>query len=241
MEQEIEGSGWALNDHRRLRAAIVVMALLAAVAGCLLWTYWPRMVNARSTGQQAGAASPIPGNVRTYTLTQVTTWRTDLGESRMETQWWYQAPDRVRIEATKTGPGLTGEVHRVTVSDGVNTWEYDSGLELLQSHRSEPGLTIAPVVAEKGRKLESATLDGLLRLESACYSPSLKGTESVAGRPAYVLDLGPTRCPSNAAPEMNGRLVMWVDKESFFLLKWESYSPTDDNQVVGSLETTAIQ
>ena len=72
--------------------------------------------------------------------------------------------------------------------------------------------------------------------------PALKvtGKATIAGRATYVIDLGPTKCPSASVPEMNGRLVVWIDQETFFVLKQEQHRLADD-QIFTMHEVTQIQ
>ena len=56
-----------------------------------------------------------------------------------------------------------------------------------------------------------------------------------------MIDLGLPNRFSNSAPEVNnGRRIIGVDKETFFLLKAVQYSPTDGS-VVWTMEVTDIQ
>lgn len=213
-----------------------VAALLLAVTGSLVWTVWPHPVGAQEIVQQARAAqaAPVLADVHTFALTQAMTRRTHRGEERTETRWWFQAPDRWRSETISTGSDHP--VRSMIVNDGVDTWSYNPAQNSVRIHRSRPDQPFGPAPAAG----ENASLEGLLLQESTCYNPRLQGTESVAGRSAYVVDLGPSQCPSSSAPEVNGRRVIWVDKESFFLLKSVTYSQAGDG-VVAAMETTAIQ
>jgi len=78
-----------------------------------------------------------------------------------------------------------------------------------------------------------ATSSEAVRTQLArCYHPQLQGKATVAGRQTWVLDLGPTACspgvtldPSGTMtplaplpPAAQGRTLLWIDTETFFLL-----------------------
>jgi outer membrane lipoprotein-sorting protein len=68
-------------------------------------------------------------------------------------------------------------------------------------------------------------LSSLLEQASSCYSPRLLGSERVAGRDTYVVDLGASRCPPTTTSMGAGsepepvEWAVWVDKETFLILK----------------------
>ena len=50
---------------------------------------------------------------------------------------------------------------------------------------------------------------------------NLSDVETVAGRPAYAIDLGENNCVSASAPHLDARHTVWVDKETAFILRYE--------------------
>src|SRR5581483_6634523 len=56
----------------------------------------------------------------------------------------------------------------------------------------------------------------------------------------YKVYLGPAKCRSASAPELNGPHTIWLDKETFFVLKSEIRAVNSD-QLTSSMEVTHIQ
>ncbi|MGI8691012.1 MAG: hypothetical protein ACR2M3_20725 [Thermomicrobiales bacterium] len=104
-----------------------------------------------------------------------------------------------------------------------------------------------------GQPLPPGSVAQLLDQASRCYHPQLEGETTVAGRAAYVINLGPSSCsfgyeikPSGTvvpgptqSPEKQGRNSIWIDKETFFLLKSERYAP--DGTLLMRREATEVQ
>lgn len=128
-----------------------------------------------------------------------------------------------------------------SASDGTTEWSYSPfGSETeVQIGALPPGATTPlflpiqlPTGAQPGQ-------DVTYNAPRGCYHPKLAGEATVAGRAAYVIDLGPYLCPSSftiytngtrvpgpiTPPEQQGRHTMWIDKETFFFLKSENYNP----------------
>ena len=82
-----------------------------------------------------------------------------------------------------------------------------------------------------------------LQSASECATPERRADETVAGRATYVIDLGPSTCPSASMPETNGRRVIWVDKETFFVLKAIQYDgrPGREGELYSTTEVTSVE
>lgn len=244
----------------RLAAGLAVAALLIVVlAGVYFWATQPPPVSAQEIIQKAQtAASALEASgIRSFAITETMTSRpvnerinkmegfSGAETIRSETRRWYQAPGHWRIESAGAvfapdGTELPGRSWRqISVSDGSSIWDYDQVNNLVTINPYSPDIYggkggLSPFSEEAG------DLNALLQQASTCSDPKVTGSATVAGRPTYVIDLGPSRCPSASAPEMNGRQVIWVDKETFFVLKSVLYSPTDD-QPIAVNEVTSIQ
>lgn len=234
-------------------AAVLVLAFAGLVTGVVR----PQTVSAQEVLDKARAASAdtAAGGVRSFVLTEVTRSRptarrkaesgyTGEEQLRTESTQWYAAPDRWRVETTGTvtrpdGQELADGAWRlVNVSDGTDRWHYDPLHKSGQVQRLDPGMDGKGGVARFGQ--DASDLDTVLERASTCGTPALRGTETVAGRSAYVIDLGASKCPSASAPELNGPSTIWVDKETFFVLKVVQYSGTD-GQLLSTTEVTSIQ
>lgn len=216
----------------------------------------PSPVSAQGIIEKAYTAANLPstGSVQSFTLTEIQraapanarqNTQSDLrGDEQIlsETKRWYEAPNRWRVENQQTVVAADGKeishYNSVEVSDGTDIWRYDPGRNTVIINRFDPAINAKGSVALFGQN--AGILNDLLKQAATCYEPKVTGSASVAGRKTYVIDLGPTKCPSASAPEMNGRLVIWIDMETFFVLKQELYS-TEGSQLIMSSEVTQVQ
>jgi len=245
--------------HWRLAAGLAVAALLiAALVGAYFWATQPPPVSAQEIIRkaQATANSLDASGIHSFAMTETMTSR-PVNERvnkmegfsgnetiRSETRRWYEAPNRWRTESSGAviAPGgreLPGRSwQQMSISDGRSIWDYDAVNNFVTINAYSPDRGGKGGISPFGGGVNG--LNALLQQASTCYAPRLQGSETIAGRLTHVIDLGATKCPSASAPEMNGRQVIWVDKETFFVLKSVLYSPTDDQPVVTN-EVTSIQ
>ena len=247
----------SLTLTRRWSLAGLAMAgvLVIVLVGFYLWMGRPQPVSAQEIVQRAQASvrSPTATGVQSFVLTQ--TQRTapiprmkamlGLKDDEVilsETRRWYQAPNRWRNEfqqkiVTPDGKEASHSTF-VLVSDGADVWQYNSEGNNVIVNRLEPDMNGKDQISLFGRDI--GDLNALFQQASTCFDPKVTGSAIMAGRAAYVIDLGPTKCPSASAAEMNGRQVIWVDKETFFVLKQELHS-IDSDQIIMTSEVTQIQ
>ncbi len=177
--------------------------------------------------------------------------RMDTTPVRILTRLWYASPMRWRIERSYlTPPAQPALVSaflpspNVSVRNGHTWWGYDAvrHTATVRSVASvqdmfpggpplwfETGALESPVPDSAARNLRA-----FLKYVAACdrpkgvlvSAPVLAGRDSVAGHAAYVIDFGDKPCgwTSASAPEAMGRRLMWVDQQTFFLLKLVRYS-----------------
>jgi len=97
---------------------------------------------------------------------------------------WYQAPDKWR---TESGSGQDDSDPTVEVSNDGSVWYYFSvgkmpghvNIQLRENSDKQQGL----------RHVEERKYDIVMNL-GQYYTPTLKGLDTVAGRPSYVVDSG---------------------------------------------------
>lgn len=229
-------------------AAVLVVGLL----GLALSLGRPQPVSAQEVLERARATAndAAAGGVRSFELVEAVVtrgaWRpaSPEGERRTVRSVWFAAPDRWRFEVTAPpGPGQGSQpVSEVTVADGETIWSYDSVLHHLQINPGTlGGRGQGKLWLSGGLETGAAdNLDALLAQGRTCYDPAVGGDDTVAGRPAYVVQMGPNRCPSVSAREMNGPRTIWIDRETFFVLRNEVRDP-ESNQVIFRSEVTSIR
>jgi len=213
--------------------------ILAGIIGLYLGMSQAQLVDAQVILDRAqdAQASRSSSGIRSFTLTQKIDERSSSGEFHDETKRWYQDPGQWRVESRWTGSDPENEGMRTVVSDGTSEWIQQGDSVIISQATQQP---VTDDLAPWGLEIAGLT-DVLNQVDDLYPSPRLQGEETVAGRPAYVLDLGLPNRFSNSAPDLNnGRRVIWVDQETFFLLKAVQYNPTDGS-TTGVMEVTHVQ
>jgi outer membrane lipoprotein-sorting protein len=161
----------------------------------------------------------------------------------VESERLYGGPGLWRVESTQVARGPAGEELSRTVSievaDGADLWRYDpqanvATVDALEGYLGGAGGTLLGF----GQGLTD--VEGLLTQAERCFDPVVTARETVAGRPVYRIDLGRNSCQIAAAPEFGGRMLLWVDQETAFILKFERYLPGTD-QLAERSEVVEVQ
>ena len=223
--------------------------LLLAVVAWQVWSPGGQTVSAAEILQRAEQTAAGSQRFRSFVITEVSETRpAALAGSddtiRNESTRWYEAPGRWRREVTSTVVGADGEVKShgglVSVSDGETIWIHrlrDNAVIIRPFAPAGSGDELGPFPEVTGG------LSALLSQVGACYTPRLLGTDTVAGRSAYVVDLGRSRCAlgpaaGGSAGEELVEWSVWVDKETFLILKSVQEI---DGAVVATSTVTSVQ
>lgn len=246
----VSGTAW-------LRAGLTLAAVVFAVlVGLYITASQPSPVSAQEiiTRAEETLVSPSRQGVQSFVLTE--TQRTVPGNLRLnayarlkgdeslliQVQRWYQAPNRWRSEYVQKVVTPDGRQERseesIHLSDGKDLWQYSQSENFVSVDPLDPNMDVRGEGGLFGQSAE--TLRELFSQVNNCYDPKVSGKETVAGRPTYVVDLGATKCPSASGPEMQGRIIIWVDQETSFVLKTEQHSKFDDKVIV-TTEVTSVQ
>ncbi|HST05631.1 MAG TPA: hypothetical protein VLQ48_12970 [Chloroflexia bacterium] len=212
-----KGTHFAAPGRRLWPAGVaaVMAVLLVAITAISLWAAQPAAVSAAEVVKKAqdAAANTATSRITNFEMVEKSTWAhpkgtADSGSST--THVWYRAPGEWRYEISR----LQGDVSTsyITVADQRNVWKYDSLQNSVQ-------VTEGPMEAEDLAGSGASSLKDALQKASTCYNPRLAGEQQVAGRAAYVVEMGATTCPSASMPDDNGPLTFWLDKETYFVLK----------------------
>ncbi len=185
-----------------------------------------------------------------------TTARPEVVTNSVPTALWYEAPNRWRtVSSNSIGFSSKGTQfipdEQIDVSDGTYVWHYDGTVGGTTSNKSAHvelfGREYNPT--DSMNRLQFVTTNwqySVLDSMGQCYTPALRGTDTVAGRATYVIDSGQSHCPpsSSASPASmlnvpspafpNGplasgvspvaRFVIWIDRSNYFMLKYEIYN-----------------
>lgn len=243
--------------RRWLRAGMIAVSLVLVIAiGLYAWMSQPAPVSAQEIIEKARATSNAPAASGVSSFALIETGRIvpvnprlrasgelKAGEQiQTETRRWFQAPNRWRSEFQQTTFSAAGNVidtyRNLFISDGTDLWQYEPANNTVIVNALDPAMNGKEALSLFGQDV--ANLNTLFEQARTCFDPQVIGTAMIAGRATYIIDLGPTKCPSASGPEMNGRLVVWIDKETFFVLKQEQHSIAGD-KIILTREVTQIQ
>ena len=251
---------WPLSiPIHRLRplAGLVAAALVFVILGAYILSQPPATVSADEVLRRAAATAALADGRTLVLAERATAYRqtaalprsADLREGeelRSEIRRQYASPQRFRVEEVgaihaSNGVERPGTSWRaLSVADGTDLWTFDSArnevtVQRLDHHALPESLgDLAPFGSSLG------SLRELLAEASTAYSPKVTGEETIAGRMAYVVDLGRPKRISAALPEFSGRRVLWIDKESFLVLKQVQFA-ADDGQALSTTETISVE
>ncbi|HLN62752.1 MAG TPA: sigma-E factor regulatory protein RseB domain-containing protein [Symbiobacteriaceae bacterium] len=197
-------------SRKRWPLGVAAAAAVLAVGIGLGSAMWARPVSAQAIMSKAqdAMASPVGERFKTLALHETVTY----AEGTTEIDRWYDAPNRWRVEV-RSG----GKLQNVAVSDGTTMWRYDPQQKSVTISEAARDYSSLAGISPLGE--EVAGLADLLEQASRCYSPQVAGSATVAGRAAYVIDLKQTSCFSASVPNQGGQQTLWVDKETYMVLK----------------------
>lgn len=151
------------------------------------------------------------------------------GMSHTVTSMAYAGPTRWRVQGTTTALGDTRQT--LNVSDGSTLWTYDASNNIVQAN----------IATGEGFPLPNVgSLQALQQDASNCYTPQVVGEQAIAGRAAYKVELGENKCPAASVPTFNGTRTLWVDKETFFVLR-DDFISADGKQNFSSYLVTRVR
>lgn len=225
--------------------ALAATAVVAAVIAVFMVAQTPT-ANAQEIVEKAKATtgSLAAGGIQSLELHETRTSRTGTGETiRSVATRWFQAPGRWRVEIQTTVTGSNGQElpdrgsASVSVTDGTTVWYFDQKQNTLTINPLPGNLNGQTNLTAFGPQPDS--LNTLLAQASSCYNPKLQGTATVAGRSVYIVDLGVMKCGA-ATPETNGPSTIWVDQETFLVLKYVQYSASG-SEPLDTTEVTSLR
>ncbi len=170
---------------------------------------------------------------------------------------WVSLPNRWRADVRFASQPFIPGTDQVSgsVSDGTTEWSYneagsgyDVAIGALRPDVTPPALSTIPLPAgdlQPGQAVGVAGNDqrpGESPMRHAflsCYQDAtITGTATIAGRQAYMIDLGPDSCPpgyrlisggtpipmATLPPTQQGRHTLWVDTQLYVVLKLELFN-----------------
>lgn len=154
----------------------------------------------------------------------------------------FESSSRWRVEESLAAYNASGSevarLERVSVADGTDLWVYDPLANTVTVQPNDPSSYFGAVFPFGGGAMD---LRQVLEEVAACHTPEITGEATVGGRAAFVLDLGASSCvrASGALAPLQGRRVVWIDKQNYMPLRVEQYSGVD-GELLSTTETTEI-
>jgi len=231
----------------------------------------PQQVDAQTVWEKTVSATldPLAAGVRSYHVKRVISSVSNGQKIENIIEKWLQLPNLVRKETTVMVNG-TATSYQAMGIDGRDQWSIehsqylnngknlavvgaagspddqqtrvrgqmlDDFPRLVQpastTSRSLPPSPVIPSVPQSE--------DDLLQHTAACYHPTMQGEGTIAGRKAFILDLGSAICPPPGAPPAIKEVLhtLWIDKETFFVLKDVAKSPA--GETITTSEVASIE
>ncbi len=160
---------------------------------------------------------------------------------RVELRRWVEQPDRWRTELwflnfDSTGtPGGT-EMVQLFVGDGETISKFNRGVVEHSAYGGAPSVNTSLDLGTLTERFGGDSIDAILQRISECRTPSLRGTEIVGERPAYVIDLGDDRCAERTGSRhVYAPATVWIDAETFMSVRWLGRSDSPNTCVVSEL------
>lgn len=160
------------------------------------------------------------------------------GAIQSQLHTWYQETDHWRYEMRFVDEQHQYEAPQITIADGTSIWSYDPKRNFLQIHDG--------VIGNLGKGNEPGIyglrggLDAILKSADQCYDPAVIGEDTmIAGRKTYTLYLGSSKCPRVAAAAFDGPQTIWIDQQTYFILKRE-IKDIDNEVIIYSMTVTDI-
>jgi outer membrane lipoprotein-sorting protein len=202
------GFGW---PARRVALAAAVLVVALAVAG---WAWLNQPASVSAAGILARASSmPGPG-VQSLHVIYTGEEHESVGGPVTAGQYegWFQAPTKYRVVSMLMAPGGAKQ-NSWFLSDGSSTWTYDSRPDEIQIQDPDPSDDYL-MATSLGQIIQEAT--------HGQYDAALQGSETILGRPAYVVELTAKQSAKN---EVSGpqdpiaRSRLWVDQQLYLPLQ----------------------
>jgi outer membrane lipoprotein-sorting protein len=161
-----------------------------------------------------------------------------------ETQTWLIAPPARYTSLARID---TAPLPNTTASDGYTMWMDNPSRRTVTVYRRDPAGTWPSTESTLKRFTAYRSLSAILH--DHCIPAHLDGTATVARRPAYVVTLGISRCPSppdaghyGPPPRWQpGKVVAWIDRQTMFALRTDVYFKARPNRVMLRDYVTSIR
>lgn len=155
----------------------------------------------------------------------------------------FESAVRWRVEESLAAYAPSGQevarFERIAVADGSMLWVLDPDANSVTVQAIDAASYLGPVFPYGGGALD---LRVVLNEAATCHNPEITGRESISGRDAYMLDLGASSCvrAAGALAPLQGRRVLWVDSETYMVLRVDQYSGID-GELLSSTAATEIE
>lgn len=203
-----------------LALATAAVLVLTLVGGAFWWMGKPASVSAAEVVARAErTASGAGPTIRSYSYVVSSHFVAPPGRggtSDVEYRYWFAAPDKLRMESYVKSSPHPDDINVLNISNGATRWEV---LPAARRATRKIPLPVTPGYA-------GATDVRSLMQNEADHNQDVKlrGTRTVGGREAYVLDVTPQPNPNAVAPA-GSVITLSIDKETYIALASETHDP----------------
>lgn len=209
-----------------LRYALTFSSLAIAILALFLLS--PPGISA---AELVGKIQASWGRLQNYQCTFVSEGMVRGEAKRFEQRQWFQKPNLFRLETREHYAQVTYvEQDRVSIFLPGADW-LGRPVAIVRARRErEPGLPF-PYGAD-WPETEDVTIDALVRQLQTRQGAEVMGTETVLGKPCYVLKFH-TEVPGRRRVT---HYLMWIDQESFLPLKVKRYEDAENHLMTEAVD-----
>jgi outer membrane lipoprotein-sorting protein len=184
-----------------------------------------------SAAELVGKIQASWARLRNYQCTFVSEGVVHGEAKRFEQRQWFQKPNLFRLETREHYSQVTYvEQDRVSIFLPGADWLGRPVAIVRERREREPGLPF-PYGAD-WPETEDVTIDALVRQLQARQAAEVMGTETLLGKPCYVLKFH-TRRPGRRRLTF---YLMWIDRESFLPMKVKRYEDAENHLLTEAVD-----
>ena len=240
----------AFRQRRPAALAAIVMLVVLFAAAIAAWVR-PAPVSAQVILERAQAASSAPPMHSYHLQATITGEKIQSAGERWTVEEWVSGTTYFRQERNSYDAQGDLVVAQWTIRNDKEMWGYQmfKGGKMLQGQVFEGKIQIDHMILSGAAKDNAAhgnayanLAEVLAEYNRQCSTAQLQNEATLDGRDVYVVVLTPVEHCATAkgdAPTTVVRNVLWLDKQSFFPLKWENF--TTDGKPLYQYEVTSLQ
>jgi outer membrane lipoprotein-sorting protein len=142
----------------------------------------------------------------------------------------------------------TAPLPSTSASDGHRIWTSDPAQHTVTVYPPDPAGTWPASEGYLKRFTQQDSLEGVLQSGFHCTTGVPRGTGRIAGRAVHIVEFAQDRCRhlsggryAHQSRLLDGRLIVWLDTETFFTLRADQYAFGKPNQLLVRTYVTSMK